>query len=153
MMQTYKTVKEVIDFLETYHRRLKDFHQKQRDTVNSERLQMLLDYIGRHRKNIQDVLENISQKDQDIILKTWIQFVPFSETILSEEQLTDSRQDIDGVVHQALEIEDSLIRFYNKMIHQNGIPEPVKEFFQHLIKIEAQEKAQVAETAQQIKDL
>ncbi len=79
-MQTYKTVAEIVDFLETYHRQLRDYYLKHRDTVNSERLQMLLDYISRHEKNIQDVLTTIQEKDRDIILKTWIQYVPFNES-------------------------------------------------------------------------
>lgn len=152
-MQTYKTVAEIIDFLETYHQQLKDFYLKHRDTANSERLKMLLDYISRHRKNIQDVFENINKNDRDIILKTWIQFVPLSETIQPEEALTDPGQDIDGVVEQVFELDDNLIRFYRKMIHQGGISEPVKEFFEQLIRLEKKEKTQVAEAAQQIKKL
>lgn len=57
------------------------------------------------------------------------------------------------MVQQAFELDDNLIRFYDKMVHQSGISEPVKEFFEHLITMEEQEKAQVAETAQQIKNL
>ncbi len=151
-MQTYKTVAEVVDFLETYHRQLKNFYLRHRDTVNSERLQMLLDYISRHEKNIQDMLETIHEKDRDIILKTWIQFVPFTETTLPEEKLTDP-EDIDIAVQQVLDLDSKLIRFYDKMINQNGIPEPVKEFFHQLITMEEKEKTQVAEAAQQIKNL
>jgi hypothetical protein len=151
-MQTYKTVAEVVDFLETYHQQLHDYFLKYRDTVNSERLQMLIDYISRHKKNIHNVLETIHEKDRDIISRTWIQFVPFTETILPEKQLADPNQDMDSMVQQAFELDDNLIRFYDKMVHQSGIPEPVKEFFEHLITMEEQEKAQVAETAQQIKN-
>jgi hypothetical protein len=67
--------------------------------------------------------------------------------------LTDPGQDIDGLVQQVFELDDNLIRFYRKMIHQSGIPEPVKEFFQQLIRLEKKEKTQVAEAAQQIKKL
>lgn len=151
-MQTYKTVAEVVDFLETNHRQLKEFYNRHRDTVDSERLQMLLDYISRHEKNIQDMLKTIHEKDRDIILKTWIQFVPFTETTRPEEQLTDP-EDIDIVVQQVLDLDSKLIRFYDKMIHQSGIPEPVKEFFQQLIIMEEKEKTQVTEAAQQIKSL
>ncbi len=152
-MQTYKTVAEVVDFLETYHRQLRDYYLKHRDTVNSERLQMLLDYISRHEKNIQDVLTTIQEKDRDIILKTWIQYVPFNESILTEEQLTDPEQDIDIVVQQVFDLDDNLIRFYDKIIQQSGISGPVKEFFQQLIAMEENKKKQVAKTAQKIKNL
>lgn len=152
-MQTYKTVAEIVDFLETYHRQLRDYYLKHRDTVNSERLQMLLDYISRHEKNIQDVLTTIQEKDRDIILKTWIQYVPFNESILTEEQLTDPNQDIDIVVQQVFDLDDNLIRFYDKIIHQSGISGPVKEFFQQLITMEETKKKQVAKTAQKIKNL
>jgi hypothetical protein len=152
-MQTYKTVAEVVDFLENYHQQLHDYFLTHRDRVNSKRLQMLLDYIIRHEKNIQEVLETINEKDRDIILKTWIQFVPFTETILPEEQLTNPTQNIDSIIQQVFELNDNLIRFYDKMIHQTGIPGPVKEFFQHLITMEETKKKQVAKTAQQIKGL
>jgi len=151
-MQTYKTLAEVVDFLETYHQQLHDYFLKQKDTMNSERLQMLLDYIGRHEKNIQNVLKTIHEKDRDIILKTWIQFVPLSETLLHEEQLADPNQDIDGMVQQVFELDDNLIRFYDKMIHQSGIPGPAREFFQHLITMEETQKKQVAQAAQRIKN-
>lgn len=152
-MQTYKTVEEIVDFLETYHQQLHDYFLKYRNTVNSNRLQMLLDYISRHEKNIQEVLETIQEKDRDIILKTWIQFVPFTETILPKEQLTDQKQNIDSIIQQVFELDDNLIRFYDKMIRQTGIPGPVKEFFQHLITLEEKQKTQVAKAAQQIKGL
>lgn len=152
-MQTYKTVAEVVDFLETYHQQLQDYFLEYRDTVNSERLKMLLDYIRRHENNIQYVLETIREKDRDIILKTWIQFVPFTETVLPEEQLTDPKRDIDSIIQQVFELDDNLIRFYDKMIHQTGIPGPVKEFFQHLITLEEKQKTQISEAAQQIKAL
>jgi len=114
---------------------------------------MLLDYISRHEKNIQRVLETIQEKDRDIILKTWIQFVPFTETILPEEQLTNRKQNIDSIMQQVFELDDNLIRFYDKMIRQTGIPGPVKGFFQHLITLEETQKTQVAKAAQQIKAL
>jgi len=152
-MQTYKTVEEIVDFLETYHQQLHNYFLKYRNTVNSERLQMLLDYISRHEKNIQRVLETIQEKDRDIILKTWIQFVPFTETILPEEQLPNRKQNIDSIMQQVFELDDNLIRFYDKMIRQTGIPGPVKGFFQHLITLEETQKTQVAKAAQQIKAL
>jgi uncharacterized protein (UPF0335 family) len=153
IMQTYRTVAEVVDFLKTYHQQLQNFFLKYQDTVNSERLKMLLDYIRRHENNIQYVLETINEKDRDIILKTWIQFVPFTETILPEEQLTDPNQDIDSIVQQVFELDDNLIRFYDKMIHQAGVSGPGKEFFQHLISLEEKQKTQISEAAQQIKAL
>jgi hypothetical protein len=146
-------VAEVVDFLKTYHQQLQNFFLKYQDTVNSERLKMLLDYIRRHENNIQYVLETINEKDRDIILKTWIQFVPFTETILPEEQLTDPNQDIDSIVQQVFELDDNLIRFYDKRIHQAGVSGPVKEFFQHLISLEEKQKTQISEAAQQIKAL
>jgi len=151
-MQTYKTVGDIIDFLESYHRQLNEFYRKNKDAMNSERVKMLLAYTSRHEKNIQDVLENISGKDRDIILKTWVQFIPFTETVLTEDQWEDPEEDLDSVVQQVLELDDNLIRFYDKMIHQSGIPAPVQEFFQHLIFLEEREKAQIAQAAQQIKD-
>lgn len=152
-MQTYKTVAELIDFIETYHRQLKEFYQAHRDSMDAERLKMLLEYINRHEKNIQEVLRNIREEDQDIILKTWVQFVPFSETVLSQNRLTDPERDLDSMVQQVFELDDHLIRFYNKMIHQSGIGKPVKEFFQQLITLEEKEKTQIAQAARQIKDL
>ena len=153
IMQTYKTVAELIDFIETYHRQLKEFYRSHRDSMDAERMKMLLEHISRHEKNIQDILRDIREQDQDIILKTWVQFVPFSETILPRNRLTDPEQDLDSVVQPVFELDDNLIRFYNKMIHQSGIGKPVKEFFQQLITLEEKEKTQIAEAARQIKDL
>jgi hypothetical protein len=152
-MQTYQTVADIIDFIETYHRQLKDFYRDHRDSTDSERLKMLLSYISRHEKNIQNVMNHIKKKDQDIILKTWVQFVPFTETILPRNQLTDPDPDLDSVVQQVFELDNNLIEFYNKMIHHSGIGEPVKEFFQHLTTLEEKEKTKVAEAARQIKNL
>ncbi|MCA1785988.1 MAG: hypothetical protein LC657_08410 [Desulfobacteraceae bacterium] len=36
-MQTYKTVEEIVDFLETYHQQLHDYFLKYRNTVNSDK--------------------------------------------------------------------------------------------------------------------
>jgi hypothetical protein len=152
-MQTYQTVADIIDFIETYHRQLKDFYRDHRDSTDSERLKTLLSYISRHEKNIQNVLNHIQKKDQDIILKTWVQFVPFTETILPRNQLTDPDPDLDNLVQQVFELDNNLIEFYNKMIHHSGIGEPVKEFFQHLTTLEEKEKTKVAEAARQIKNL
>jgi hypothetical protein len=153
VMQTYKTVAEIVGFLETYHGQLYDYYQKHRKTEQSQRLKMLIDYISRHNKNIQDVLKTIHEQDRDIIFKTWIQFVPFTETMLPPEKLTAPGQNIDSIVQLVFELDEQLIRFYDKMIHQAGIPEPVKNFFQQLITLEEKEKTQVAKAAQQIKSL
>lgn len=152
-MQTYKTVAELIDFIETYHRQLKEFYRSQKKSKDPERLKMLLEHISRHEKNIQEVLQDIRQEDQDIILKTWVQFVPFTETILPPNQWTEPEPDLDSVVQQVFELDDHLIRFYNKMLQQSGIGKPVKEFFQQLISLEEKEKTQIAQAARQIKAL
>ncbi len=151
-MQTYKTVADIFDFLETYHGRLKEFYRKNQAAVNSERVKMLLSYTSRHEKNIQDVLKTLNEKERDIILKTWVQFIPFTETVLTEKQWADPEEDIDSIVQQVFELDDNLIQFYDKMIHQSGIPAPVQEFFRHLIFLEEKEKTQIAQAAQQIKD-
>ncbi len=114
---------------------------------------MLLDYISRHEKNIQEVLRDVREQDQDVILKTWVQYAPWTETIQPPNRLTDPGPDLDSVVQQVFELDNHLIRFYNTMIHQSGVGEPVKAFFRQLIRLEEKEKIQVAEAARQIKEL
>ncbi|MCF8090739.1 MAG: hypothetical protein K9L23_22100 [Desulfotignum sp.] len=67
--------------------------------------------------------------------------------------MRDHKQHIDSIIQQVFELDDNLIRFYDKMIHQTGIPGPVKEFFRHLTTLEETQKKQIAKTAQQIKAL
>jgi hypothetical protein len=151
-MKTYQTVEEILDEVREYHHRLSELYRRLESSADSKRLEMLLEYMGRHERIFERALARYEQSGRRKILGTWYQYVDDEDLDLRAVQVKP-HQPIDAVVGMALEFDEKLVRFYEHMARNMSGSEEVRLFFHSLAEQEEQERVQLRINAEMIKEL
>lgn len=151
----FETTKDVLDHVREFHQQLSAFYRNLIDKTNKERVRMLLDYLSRHEKHLEESMARYEAEVSERILKTWFQYPPPKEILgICKTLAVDEVEDlsVDGVIKLALELDDCLIDLYKEMIRGSG-SEEVREVFQSLLDMEKQEELELVRDSLELKDL
>lgn len=153
MMTSIQTARDVIDQTKAFHRRLVSFYKDLSDTVEKERVKILLDYMSRHHENLFSIIEDYESRLSERILNTWFMYVhkecdlsPFFDASLGPEMTTQQAMKV------AIDLDKCLLETYEAML-QNDVPDDVSEAFQGLLDMENRGKIKLAKSALRIETL
>lgn len=152
---TFETTKDVLDHAREFHGQVGEYYRQLGEKNQKERVKMLLEYMSRHEKHLE---ENLARYEEDVsgrILNTWFQYPPPPDMLKTcvnlnlegKENLT-----VDEVIELALKIDDCLIQLYQQMAAESEFEE-VKEVFNNLLEMEKQQEMDLVRDALHLKEI
>jgi hypothetical protein len=152
--KTFKRVGDMLKLAGSIHRELKNYYHAIRDRTDDPRIVMLLDYMGRHEKNMRQSLEGFRRSASERVLDSTFQFEPDELETLEDLTGWQPKPDItvDEVVATALRF-DSIMRSYYRRAAEMAASESVKELFSNLVQLEKQKQQQLVRDSLALKDL
>ena len=152
---SFETTKDVLDHVREFHHRLSEFYGGLSGNTGKERVKMLLDYLNRHEKHLEESLARYEEEVSEKILNARFQYPPPRELLnICKGAVISGKEDLslDGVIGIALNLDDCLIDLYKEMIKSSDLEE-VKEVFNNLLEMEKREKLDLVRNALELKDL
>jgi rubrerythrin len=152
--KTFKNVDDMLELAGSIHRRLKDYYLEIKDRAENARVAMLLDYMGRHEKNIRQVLEKVRRTASKEVLAATFQFEPDELETLEDLTEWEPKPDmsVDEVVATALRF-DSIMRDYYRRAAEMSASEQVNELFSNLVQLENRKRRRLVRDSLALKDL
>jgi hypothetical protein len=139
-MQNFEQVKDVLDYGKLVHADLCKLYESLNVESQQERVKMLLDYLSRHERHLEETLSRFEAGSHQDVLDTWLQYAPSINVLkLIGNQTIRPDMSVDEVVKLAVEFDDALVEFYREAADECGLPR-INEVFLNLIELEKQEK-------------
>ena len=136
----FEQVRDILDHAREFHKRLGEFYQNLADHEEAARIKMLIEYLGKHEKLLEQGMVNFEESVSKQILDTWFQFTQ-DKTILKLPKAMDikSHMSVEDVIRIGLELDNRLIEFYKDAAENSEVPE-LKEVFNNLLEMEQEEE-------------
>jgi rubrerythrin len=152
-MLRFEQAKDVIDYCAKLHHQIGEFYNDLSEEVSQERVRMLLTYLSRHEKHLEESLEEYEADASNKVMNTWLQFVPSSgiEASIKAFELNPSMS-VDEVIDKTIEFDDSLIALYQEIINETSEPS-VRAVFENLVAMENKEKIKMVRNAMMLKEI
>lgn len=154
-VMAFETTKDVLDHVRQFHQQLSEFYNRLSQKAEKERVKMLLDYLSRHEKHLENSMADYEAEVSANILKTWFQYPPPKDMLTTCQSLSIDDYDVltvDSVVILALDLDNCLISLYREMI-KNSESTEVREVFENLLAMEQKEELELVRNSLELKDL
>ena len=152
-MRKLNQVKDVIEYSHEIHARLAKFYDDLNNQHQKARIKMLLDYLGRHERNLANCLAEYEQETAQELMDTWLEFTP---TTNIDEKIKNLPLHADMTLQQlvdyALDLDNIVVELYRDALLHVELPE-LTELFQNLIEMENQEKKNMVRNAMMLDDI
>ena len=149
----YKTTKDILDQARAFHEQLSAYYRKLSVKAQRQRVRMLLDYMSRHEKHLEECLLEFEQDASRKILETWFKYTPQMDIPSCFEDIELSRDMcIDDVIKLALRLDDCLVELYKGMVKE-AESRDVKKVFTNLLEMEKHEKMNLVRDAIELKEI
>ncbi|PQO43923.1 hypothetical protein [Blastopirellula marina] len=144
-----KQVKDILDHVRAAHQQVKKVCDELRGHEPDARLQLLLEYIGRHEEAFNTALQLYEQDARGKgLLETWLQFS--ADEAIDEDfaalRLSEGMQ-ADEIVQQVLDFDAKLVALYRDLATSTS-SEHVQELFNDLAQLEEDKERQYARLLQ-----
>jgi rubrerythrin len=144
---TYGTVEDLLDHVQKFHNQASQYYQELSRIADKQRVKMLLEYMSRHEKYLEECLLEYENDVPIEVLKTWSKYKPQSTY---QECFEDSNLNHDmsvaDVLKLSLRLDDCLINVFRKM-YESTESRKIKELFNNLLNVEKhEEKSMVRES-------
>ena len=148
-----ETVKDIIVRIRGMHSQLGWFYQAMGEATAKERVKLLLNYISRHERNLEEALSQYQNQAAKAVLDTWYKATPGTALSQEMEQLKiSSEMTADEVVALVLAADQKLVGQFRQLA-ENAASEDVRDLFQKLIAIEEREEHQLVRDALELEDV
>ncbi len=140
----FDQTKDVLNHARKFHRRLSEFYEDLKDSVEKERTRALLDYLSRHETYLDESLAKFQKAVSDNVLDTYINYKPDSANVsaIADFEISDDMS-VDDVVAAAMHFDACLIKFYRGMASKaNSVK--VREMFENLLVMEQHEQIELS---------
>lgn len=136
-MRSYKTVREILNQVSLWHRRLLDHCCEGDEPEQRDPFQPLVEYLSAHERAAKHVLDRYKPDERETILNTWLQYVPAEQVdeVFSKRDLDETRSP-EEVVAMILEFDNALVELYKTLANQAQAPPRINEVFQALLEME-----------------
>lgn len=133
---SYIQVRDALDHIRKYYRRLSDFYERVADTTDDERIELLLDYMGRHEKNLSRAVGKYERQGSEGVLNTWMQyeFDRGIEEAFQEAEMNENPS-FEEVVAFSQKIDQAFRDAYRQLAQYTDAPR-VQELFESLAELE-----------------
>jgi rubrerythrin len=127
------SIAEIIAHAEKFEQDLVEFYQGISDHTNHEGVRMVADYIARHTRHINDMLNDLTEEERQHICSIPLSYKPAipGKQCFELIELTDDAK-ADDVLEAAISFDECLLGMYRCVARQDS-ERDVKEFFEELI--------------------
>lgn len=128
----FEQVRNVIDRARMFHLEIADFYKQLEDRVDKEKVQIILEYLSRHERVLEQHLKQFEDDADRNVLDTWFKYAPSDEIRKTIEELV-IRPDMSpaDVVEMALKLDDTMLHLYKHAADVAAVDE-VKDVFMNL---------------------
>ena len=147
-------VKEVLDWVVSFHEHLAREYERLSDDTTKERVSLLLNYLAEHQRMLVNTIEKFKIDAADELLSVWSQECPSLELPASLEELhvTLAGKETNDIVNETIRFHDELIRTYREL-EAAAETDSVREIFANLATMEKNEQMRMARDAQYLNDM
>ena len=149
----FDQTKDVLEHVREFHRKLGAFYDELKASTSRERARVLLDYMSRHEKYLEDCLIQYEEQVSDNLLDTYFKYGSESTelTAITDFEIKPD-MDVEDVIAAAMHFDTCLIAFYREM-SQRALSKKVREVFENLLEMEQNEQIQLSKRALDIESL
>lgn len=153
-MKTFQQARDVVDHTRDFHHQLSNFYEKLKGESERERVKMLLDYLSRHEKHLEETLAQYEDDVSEKILDAWFQYIPEEQDqdISPDKLHVESDMSVEDIIRMAMRLDDYLIKLYEGMVERANFPQ-VREAFLNILEMEKQEQHQVSKNVLSMTDI
>lgn len=149
----FEQVRDILDHARELHECLGGFYQNLVHHEEAARVKMLLEYLGRHEKFLEQGIADFKERASKQVLDTWFQFTQDKATLKLPEAINiKSNMAVEDVIRMGLELDDCLIKLYKDAAENSEVPE-VKEVFNNLLEMEQEEEHHLVRAALDSRDI
>ena len=142
--ERYVQVRDLLEQAARFHGDLAGFYHRLAGEAGQQRVKLLLDYMSTHETNLKDSLDVFDEEASEGVLNTWIDRDYCDRIVHACENMPQPPAlDVENVIHLAMTVDDSLIRFYEELERKTDV-ESVREVFRNLVSMEQTELRRLA---------
>lgn len=140
----FDQTKDVLNHARKFHRRLSEFYEDLKDSVQKERTRVLLDHLSRHETYLDEALAKFQEAVSDNVLDSFINHKADSANVsaITDFEIHDDMT-VDDVVAAAMHFDACLVRFYGDMARKTNSAK-VREMFENLLVMEQHEQIELS---------
>jgi hypothetical protein len=139
----FDTVGDIFNFLKNFHRDLAVFLSRLGESMPDERKRVLLNFVERHEKNMEECMADCQAEMANAMLCAWIKNVPQVPKCRCFEQVQwDPSMSVNEIVARIRQVDGCLLKLYQQLAEKAPTPE-VRELFEELLAREQSESARV----------
>jgi rubrerythrin len=148
-----RKTRDVLDQIVCFHKNASGFLHLLGDQSPKERIRLVLDYISRHERHVQEVLQDYEEEVTDDVLQSPFQeppdidFYQCIENVKLNEDLS-----VDDLIGFACMLDDCVIAHYQKVAECTENP-TIQEIFNELLEMENREKLRMVKQSMRLIDL
>ena len=133
---SYIQVRDVLDHLTQYYRRLGTLYDEIGETTDDERLALLLEHMGRHERSFGRAVAEHERQGAEGVLNTWLQyeFDKGVEEAFREAELHENPSP-EEVIRFSQKIDQSLTDLYGQLAQYTDARR-IQELFESLLALE-----------------
>lgn len=154
-MHNFEQVKDVLDYGRQLHADLSGFYESLNERKQQVRVRMLLDYLSRHERHLEETVERFEDESKKQVLDTWMQYAPsidVSGMIDTQSANVHGDMSVDEVVQIAIRFDDALVELYREAAQEADV-DRVKDVFCNLVELESNEKLKMVRDTLMFGDL
>jgi rubrerythrin len=141
-MHNFEQVKDVLDHGRQLHAELRGFYESLNEKEQQARVHLLLDYLSRHERHLEETVARFEGESKRQVLDTWMQYAPsidVNKLINVKSLAAHGDMSVDEVVRLAIEFDDAMVELYREAADEADISR-VKDVFRNLVELESHEK-------------
>jgi rubrerythrin len=143
----YETIRHLLDDARKFHQELEALYEQESDQADKDKLRMILDFMGRHEKALEQWIAETEAGVAPRILDMRLHFMPDIAECEDFAPVTFPKDvSIQEAIRTALHFDDCLVAYYRQMA-EGPVPPEVKELFRVLMRAEKSEEREVIESA------
>ena len=143
----FETVRDVVEFLKKFHRDLASALDAAGAKWSDEKKRILLNFVGRHQKNMEASLADYEEEVGSALLGTWIKYVPSVPDCRCFEKIEwNQDMSVEALASRVREVDTCLLKLYRQLAEKAPTPE-IRELFEGLLQKEETESVRTLRDA------
>jgi len=148
-----ETARDAVNHARSFHRELSRFYHRLGTETASERTRLLLDYLSRHERHLEQRLRRCENEMEPGALDSWFRNSPDETELLPLFKFeVNPAMLYEELLRNAIEQDERMAGFFHELA-ETAPNAAVRDFFNTLCTVERNQKFHLAKNAQMLHDL
>ena len=149
----FEQIKDIIDHAKSFHQLIGEYYQSLKEKSENPRLEILLDYLIEHERNLQDRLTEYGMNAPKKVMKTWFQFATCDERFHQlKSSLGADEVSAEDVVVKTICLYDCIIQDFENLAKNAEIDE-IRDVILSIAAMERKEQRKIVRNSRMLDDL